>query len=300
MGFVANTILATLAAALLLAVGLGHYDAAHFEAAMHPLSESYDLAWRDIKTARARAIVGPKLVIVSGPTGLFGLRCSVFSGELGAACVNGALPGPPPIDGLLAFDRTLMRPGDVALVQLDPATYVAPRQSPPVVPPTRLFRIDLKYLLSAVAERLLAATGYSFFGQVVATPEGDQRGHTRARAALFADARADAVTADAAVARVARDQLAAFQAWAKDNRILVVGTPAPTDRPVPDGLMAAIGQVFTGAGSPFLVLPNGSRYPRDCFLDSGTRLNEECQMLHSRDIAGALAPILAQRGYALR
>jgi len=302
MSFIANTILAVVTAALLLVVGLGHYGAARFEAAMHPLSESYELDWKDLKTAHAQAIVAPKIVLVGGAGALSGLRCAVFARELGRPCVNGALPGQPALDGLLVFNRSLLRPGDVALVQLDDAMYVAPLPPQATVSSTRLFRIDLRYLLTSVAERLLAATGYGFFAPIVATPEGDRRGHTRADAAAYAETRARQASGptEAPIASSTRDRLAAFFAWAKENRILVVGTLPPTydDWPVPDSRDASIRQLYLEAGLPFIVPPNRSRYPRDCFWESAVRLNEECQALHSKSLAEALAPILARTGAA--
>lgn len=308
MSFVANTVLAALVTAVLLSVGLGHYDAAHFEAAMHPLSQSYELQWKDIKTARARAIVTPKLVLAGSSGALFGLRCAAFTQELGAPCVNGALPRQPVLDDVLAFDRDLLLPGDVVLVQLDYATYLAPVGPLPQARSTRLFHIDLDYLLSSVAERLMAGTGYSFFGPILSTAEGDRRGHTRANAAQFASARAKETFAllnehpAGTVAESTRAGLAAFLDWAKDSRILVVGIlpPAYDDWTIPDAWLKSIRQPYEAAGVPFVVLPNQGRYACDCFWDSSVRLNEECQALHSKQVAEALAPILKQRGYAFR
>lgn len=307
MSFIGNTILATLVAVVLLAVGLGHYDAARFEAAMHPLSESQLLSWTDIKNGRARAIVSPKIVTISGSSGLFGLRCAVFTRELGAPCVNGGLPVVLPLDSLLDFERGLLRPGDVVLMQLEYAMYF----SPPAAAPqpsvaARLFHVDLHYLLTAVAEKPLASTGYSFFGEPSATPEGDRRGHARANVAQFADTRAKetfglaAAHPGGAIAGATRDRLAAFFAWAKDSRILVVGTVQPSfdDWAIPESWLPAIRQLYADAGLSFVVPENQGRYPRDCFWDSSDRLNEECQSLHSKALADALAPVLKERGYA--
>jgi hypothetical protein len=299
MSFIVNAILAAVTAAVLLAVGFSHYGAARFEAAMHPLSESYELGWKDIKTAHAQAIVAPKIVLVGGSGALFGLRCAVFTRELGMPCVNGALPGQPALGDLLAFDRSLLRPGDVALLQLDDAMYFAPSAPPATVPPARLFRIDLRYLLTAVAERLLASTGYSFFGPITATPEGDRRGHTRANAAASAEARTRQTigSTETPIAGATRETLSVFFAWAKENRVLVVGTLPPTynDWALPESRETAIRQLHLDASLPFIVLPNRSRYPRDCFWDSSVRLNEECQALRSKSLADALAPVLEQK-----
>ena len=103
--------------------------------------------------------------------------------------------------------------------------------------------------------------------------------------------------AEAPPASSTRDRLSAFFAWAKENRVLVVGTLPPTydDWPVPDSRETSIRQLYAEAGLPFIVLPNRSRYPRDCFWESAVRLNEECQALHSKSLAEALAPIFAAK-----
>ena len=139
--------------------------------------------------ARARDC-NAKIVIAGSSGALFGVRCAALTQELGAPCVNGELPGQPALDDVLAFNRRLLLPGDVVLMQLDYATYIAPLGYRTPEPSTRLFHVDLDYLLTAAAERLLAGTGYSFFGAVSSTAEGDRQGHTRAKAAQFADARA--------------------------------------------------------------------------------------------------------------
>jgi hypothetical protein len=308
MSFVANTTLAALVAAILLSVGLGHYDAPHVEAAMHPLSQSYELQWKDIKTARAKAIVTPKIVIAGSSGALFGLRCAVFTQELGAPCVNGALPSRPAFDDLIAFDRSLLLPGDVVLLQFDYGTYFAPARSDSRSQSAHLFRIDLDYLLTSVAERLMAGTGYSFFAPIQATLEGDRRGHTHDEAAQFADERAKGVVDPGAelppvvVDPSTRAALTAFLAWAGDNRILAVGVLPPMydDWPITEAWIQPIRQPYDAAGLPFVVLPNLTRYPRDCFWDSPVRLNEECQARHSKLLSEALLPILKERGYTFR
>lgn len=308
MSFVANAILAALVAAVLMSVGLSHYDAAHFEAAMHPLSQSDELQWKDIKTAHARAIAVPKIVIAGGSGALFGLRCEVLTRELGAPCVNGALPRQPALEDVLALGRGLLLPGDVVLMQLDYATYLAPVAAQPPVRSTLLFHIDLDYLLTSVTERLMASTGYSFFGAISSTAEGDRQGHTRAKAVEFADARAKetftllAEHPAGTIADATKSQLAAFLAWASDSRVLVVGILPPTydDWTIPDVWLKSIPKPYVEAGAPFVVLANQGRYARDCFWDSSARLNEECQALHSKRLADALAPILKERGYVFR
>jgi hypothetical protein len=305
MRFIGNTLLAALVAALLLAAGLGHYDGERFAAATHPLSQSHVLAWMDLKRDRARSIPSAKIVLASGKSGLFGLRCEAFTQELGAPCVNGGMLVDLALEDLLAFDRGLIRPGDVVLLQLEYSMYFAPPVRKKTTLSARLFPIDLGYLLSSVSEHVLAATGYSFFGPVMATPAGDRRGHSRANVTQLAGQRARETLALAAarptgvIAPDTQSQLAAFFAWAKDSRVLVVGTVQPSyaDWTVPPAWLASIRQLYSDAGLPFAVLPNGNRYPRDCFWDTSDRLAEECQISHSKALAGILKPILAERAY---
>jgi hypothetical protein len=250
----------------------------------------------------------PKMVVTGSSGALFGLRCAILTRDLGAPCINGALPGQAALDDVLAFNRGLLLPGDVVLMQLDYATYIAATGYRAPAPSTRLFHVDFDYLLTAAAERLLAGTGYSFFGAISSTAEGDRQGHTRASAVQFADARAKETFVLAAehpagaMADTTKVQLAAFLAWANDSRILVVGVLPPTydDWTIPDTWLKSIRQPYVEAGAPFVVLANQGRYARDCFWDTSVRLNEECQALHSRQLADALAPILKERGYAFR
>lgn len=305
MVFIGNTILAALVAAILLAAGLGHYDRARFTAATHPLSNAPVLSWMDLKRDRARAINSAKIVLASGKSGLFGLRCEAFTQELKAPCVNGGFVVEVPLGELLGFERGLLRPGDVVLLQLEYAVYFSPSREKPASMLARLFPVDLNYLLTSAAENLLATTGYSFFGPVMATPAGDRRGHSRSNAAQFAGQRARETSALAAaypagviVAETQR-RLAAFFSWAKDNRILVIGTVQPSfnDWAIPESWLKSIRQLYADAGVPFAIVPNGNRYPRDCFWDSSDRLNEECQLVHSKELATALKPILKERAY---
>ena len=63
----------------------------------------------------------------------------------------------------------------------------------------------------------------------------------------------------------------------------------------PDGvringpLIAQLRGFFQQHGQDFLVLPNRSQYPLDCFFDSLYHLNEGCQAEHSRRIGRAIA-----------
>jgi hypothetical protein len=62
----------------------------------------------------------------------------------------------------------------------------------------------------------------------------------------------------------------------------------------PDGvqinepLIAQLRGFFQQHGQDFLVLPNRSQYPLDCFFDSTYHLNEGCQIEHSKQLAIAL------------
>lgn len=318
MSFIVNTVLATLVAVILLVIGIGQYGSLRFAAVTHPLSGSYVAQLMDVKTAHAREITTPKIVTVSGSSGLYGLRCEVFTRELAAPCVNGGLPIELSFPTILDFDQRLMRSGDVVLMPIEYAMYLEPRLAGPDqqsglfagvrrVQLPELFRIDLRYLLLTVSENLLASTGYTFFGRGnIVTHDGDRRGHTRETAAFYADQRAKetfglALAYPQGVPNGAMQrQLSAFFSWAKGQHILVIGTVQPEydDWEIPPSWLKTIPRLFTHAGLPFVILPNASRYPRRCFWDASDHLVEECQFEHTRRLAEAIKPILAERGYA--
>jgi hypothetical protein len=54
-------------------------------------------------------------------------------------------------------------------------------------------------------------------------------------------------------------------------------------------LVAQLRGFFQQHGQDFLVLPNRSQYPLDCFFDSLYHLNEGCQVEHSKLVGRAIA-----------
>ncbi len=322
MAILVNTVLAALVATVWCVIGIANLGSWRVAAAMHPLSQNYVGFLMTIKTRHAREIAGPKIVTISGSSGLHSLRCEIFTKELDAPCVNGGFPIELTFAQILKFDRTLIKPGDVVLMPLEYVMYFSPffagysadtgwlsavsRLSIP-----ELFRIDFDYLLTSLSENLLVMAGdtaftSSYFDPGSFTREGDRRYHTRKLAQQFADKRAHEIfwTRDSYPRSdpisVVRQHLNEFFSWAKQNNVLVVGTVQPEydDWDVPRKWLDTIPPIFQDAGFPFIVLQNQSRYPRNCFWDASDHLNEECQILHTERISGRLRHILVERSHS--
>src|ERR1700724_1484477 len=210
MSFIVNTILAVLVAVVIVVGGIGRFGPLRFAAAMHPLSQGYEFDLMRIKENHAREIKGPKIVIVSGSSGLHGLRCSVFTEVLNALCVNGGMPIELHFDKILEFNRSFMHPGDVVLMPIEYIMYLSPTYSGAGrggngsgisslrrINIPDLFRMNFDYLVTSASENVVAwASGYDFswefgeqfFGSTYSfTREGDRKGHTREKAKRCAE-----------------------------------------------------------------------------------------------------------------
>jgi hypothetical protein len=170
------------------------------------------------------------------------------------------------------------------------------------------FAFDLPYAISGVVEMGLEAAGFRRrFGVDTLTKEGDESGHTLAKAAAFRSyveaAKVVLPTAEAfARPSHAKEVLARFFAWAKAHQVLVVGGLPTTfdDVPIPAGLIPELREFYESAGQDFLVLPGRSQYPRRCFYDTPWHLAEPFQIEHSARLADAIRPLLERRGVFAR
>ena len=83
----------------------------------------YTLAKRKAHTADA--IDQPKLVVISGSGGLFGIRAGILGERLGMPAVNAGLHGALGAAYIAWFGASLAKPGDVALVAIEDPLYVS-------------------------------------------------------------------------------------------------------------------------------------------------------------------------------
>lgn len=276
----------------------------------------------EVKRDYAASIHRPKLVILAGSNGLFSHRCETIEPIIGMPCVNASLTAELGLDYMVELASRLIRPGDVVLMPLEyafygesAATMEAGRLHPyrvtydratlaglsPQLLMRALFQFDLRYLIGALAEMGLEAVGVERrFNRDTLTRQGDMRDHTVAKGAVYRDfIRSSAFwlprDRDFVLTPDVSSTLGVFLDRARQKGIRVIGALPTTfdDRPVGDGLIARLSTLFRRHGQAFLVLPNRSQYPRNCFFDTQYHLNEPCQRRHSRLLARALIKLLS-------
>ena len=286
-----------------------------------PLSLGLFRTQIDAKLARGAAIAGPKLVILAGSNGPYSHRCETMEPILGLPCVNAGIAVGFGLDYLFARWRPLLRPGDIVYLPLEEAQYTRTRAAAALGPDAAImFRHDRETLRDLTPDRWIGAA-FSFgpraalmslietalvrvgfhdprgaaIGAVNAW--GDHVGHTQALGASNAKGLAAVMpfheTPEQITAGEGAAVLRGFIEWALAHGVRVVGgLPAGFDNsPVPDGARAAIHALYVESGARFLDLR--TRYPREAFFDTPDHLNEAAQIVHSRQVAAALAVILA-------
>ncbi len=78
---------------------------------------------RKIKLGIADSIDKPKLIVISGSSGLFGVSCQMIQEETEFPCINGSTIVALQIDYMLDFARRLSSEGDIVLLVLEYGTY---------------------------------------------------------------------------------------------------------------------------------------------------------------------------------
>ena len=271
-----------------------------------------------LKQSYAARTEGPKVVVVSGSAGLFSISCAVMEHTLMRQCVNGAITAELGLEYILEIARRLLQPGDTVVMPLEynlyretaevfrrkevhPFRVTYDRQSLWDKPRETVIRaflqFDLRYLIGAVVEIVLASSGVSRrFNRDTLTPNGDMRYHTIGKSKEFRDVINREVLGlphadEFQITNEARKAITDFNVWASAHAIKVFATLPTTfnDRPVETGLIERIDALFRDGGQQFLALANRSQYPRSCFYATQNHLNETCQETHSRLLAKALS-----------
>ena len=267
------------------------------------------------KLAYARGLASPKVVILAGSNGRFSHRCEPLSHALGRPCVNASIGIGIGLDYQLERWLPLLRSGDIVYMPLEYDQYRAGRaemegglQNALLVhgDRDRLLALgprrtaaaygsfDLHFLIHAVAEMALDARGFRRRASVDSlTPQGDERGHTAAAGAAYAEflRQARFGRTDIGEPSHAQQVLRRFLQTAQTRGVIVVGglPTVPDSVAVPDTDVDALRAVYERAGQRFVALPGRSRYPLSCFFDTLYHLEEACQIEHSRRVGEALS-----------
>jgi hypothetical protein len=274
-----------------------------------------------IKSAYAKSLPSPKLIVLAGSNGRFSHRCAVITAASGWPCANLSIAVGIGLDFMLDRLEPLLQPGDVVYLPLEYGQYEASAQEMAAgeqnavlvhdmqaelwqLPANQIARayasFDLPFLVHGLIEMGLAERGFSRRISLASlTPQGDERGHTAAQgqryAAFLAASRLDLHPLPAR--SHALDVLDAFLDRARARGALVVGgLPTTPDNVALDlAGISRLKQDFERHDHAFLELPNQSQYPLGCFFDTLYHLNEACQLKHSELVGQALATLLNAR-----
>lgn len=266
------------------------------------------------KSAHARSLDVPKLVIFAGSNGRYSHRCEPMAEPLGRPCVNMSIGVGIGLDFLIDQLRPLLAAGDIVYMPLEYRQYAVTREEmeggPQNIALLREYReqlaqlpwrrvvraygyFDLPTLIHGLIEMGLERRGHKRRTSLDSlTSEGDEAGHTHeAGAAYVAFLRASHYGNVEVPARShSIDVLQTFLLEARSRGVTVVGglPTIPDSVTIPDAVLARLTELYARQGQPFLLLDNRAQYPLDCFFDTLSHLNEECQIQHSRRVGAAL------------
>lgn len=269
----------------------------------------------DYKLAYARQLASPKIVVLAGSNGRYSHRCEVLSAVLNRPCVNASIGVGIGLDFLIDQWLPLLRPGDVVYMPLEYGQYGfsesemhgglqnalmvhSQRDSLWALGPKRIAAaygsFDLAFLIHGLGEMALDRKGFRRRSSTESlTPQGDEQGHTAALGQAYIAVLREAKPERAKVPDRSDALLVieAFLQQARQDRITVIGgLPTVPDSVVVDhSSIERLRKLYEAHGHNFLILPNRSRYPLDCFFDTLYHLNESCQKAHTAALAVQLA-----------
>jgi hypothetical protein len=301
---------------LLLIIGTALYLIVFTKAVSKPLTNALDGEYLDFKTQHLIATAGrPRIIILAGSNGRYSHRCETIEEVYRVSCTNMSVHVFISLQWQLARLQSLLSPGDLLYMPLE---YRAPNDDPEAVGEEAyyvarfasaelkylswrqrlavLFYFDLRDLLSALTEMALRQIGVAPpYSVVELTPQGDERGHTAAKAATYKrDLGRWQPSIEAAKDDRRWTDVLEMLRWGAAHGVRVVGgLPTVFDGvEIPQELVDALVSRFRAAGGCFVVLDNKSRYPRSSFYNTGYHLNEEAQILHSQSVGRSLIDIL--------
>ncbi len=304
--------LATLIAALVASIGL---YIASFSVVNRPLTVGG--VWNTVqqKISYSESLGHPKLAIWAGSNGRYSHRCQYFTEATGLPCINLSMAVGIGIDFQLMMFEPLLQAGDVLYVPLEYNQYAIERDemeggaenialvqhahgllwSMGLARTARAWGyFDLPFLIHGVIESILNSKGFQRReGADTMTAQGDQRGHSAELGLpyrqLLQGARFDPpqMPEQSRALSVLGDFLDRMHA--RGVRVIGGLPTTPDGVQINEPLIAQLRGFYQQHGQEFLVLPNQSHYPLDCFFDSLYHLNEGCQVEHSTEVGRAVA-----------
>lgn len=269
------------------------------------------------RSAYAKTIGSPKLVVWAGSNGRYSHRCETLSQVTQLPCANLSVAMGVGLDIQLLLYEPLLNTGDIVYMPLEYGQYSVGREEmeggienaalvhdlPALLwslEPRRIARaygsFDLAYLIHGAIEMVLHSVGVQRRAGSTesSNAQGDVTGHTAALAAPYAGFLEKAAAGGTALALPldshALRVVEAFVARSRARGITVLaGLPTvPESTAIDERFIAHLKDVMQRQGQDLLVLPNRSRYPLACFYDTLSHLHEGCQIHHSEAVGLAL------------
>ncbi|MNS01986.1 hypothetical protein D3C72_332790 [compost metagenome] len=281
----------------------------------------------DRKTAAANRVAGPKLLVVSGSNGHFGVRAEELAREAGMPAVNFATHAGLGLDYVLHRARGVVRRGDVVVMPIEYELYVDDG-SLNVISLDYLLARDPAYLrslpLHVQLNALFAVAPDRVWDGLVSKYQGPKRLSTGYQAETLnpvgdetandaahrtpAYERAVATAGPIAVPTVAkglhphaRARLAEFARFCREaGATMVVSYPSTIafDRyhtPEATPFFQAIRATFDELGVPVVGEPKDTMYERAGFFDTRYHLTREMASVRTRTLMSGLRPYLKKR-----
>lgn len=281
------------------------------------------------KSAAADAIKGPKLLIVSGSSGLFGISAEEIRRETGFPAVNFGVHAALGLDYILRVARKNMRASDTVLLAFEYELYESgdmiaqgandrfidyilardPEfvRALPIRDYARLMMLTPGHRMRLgvgnvfARRRVLPATGFGVYNVDYISPLGDQLGCTRearppgyAAGIGYSAGLAIGLSHDPAGFPVLRE----FCTWARSNGIRVLATfpniasKPEYDRPEAEKAPRQISAFFGSIGVPVLGEAREVILPPDDFFDTCYHLLHPAAIERTRRLLVHLAPYL--------
>ena len=276
----------------------------------------WDAAALDRKAALAARRDGPRLLVLAGSSGHYGINCGVFESQTGMPCANLAVHAGLGLRYEIHYAERIARAGDVLLVAFEYQVYGEDGEYDPVLvdyvmardpnylrtlSPPALARFALSVDGARLAQGLASRIAPPFAAPADTTNpfslDGDElHSQTALRTPDMVAAVARAVpihtlvTAGAPTA-YARSSLSSLAAWCRAHRVTLWATYPATvrfaayDSSAARSTLARVNALYVSLGVPVLERPDDLFWPADAFFNSGYHPTAEFAALRTRTLA---------------
>ena len=282
--------------------------------------------WYSRKEELARAVDSPRILTISGSSGLYGVSSEMLSNETGIPSINFGTHAALSLDYLLTKAQGVARRGDVILLALEYEQYVV--QDANAVFSNYVLGCDPGYIRTqSLSEQgrwfFSAPTGFLLNGLRERIPGLPRKAFPDHRGELnpFGDVLRNSVDVrlppEAARLKAIRyldaliywnnmssekvwTRIAEFSKWCDANGVVLVATFPPTvwfpkyeEATVQDAMSRLVAR-FAEAGIPVLGAPQDFMLPTSDFFDTQYHLNADGRIKHTDHLIALLKPFLKE------